>query len=118
MARQVFVRNGHRGTGGEDEAMRVVIYAMVMAVIALGLLTFEDVRVGLPVLTVAVWAMVLLTGLFLVMRLHRRPRDARRTRRRVRRASRGMQIPIVAKRIRPPRLEYKPQEVLTINAER
>jgi transcriptional regulator of nitric oxide reductase len=114
MARQVFVRDGRRGTRGEDEAMRVVIYAMVMAVIALGLLMFEDIRVGLPVLTVAVWAVVLLTGLFLVVRLHRRPR----TRRRVRRGSRNMRMPAMAKRIRPPRLEYKPREVLTIKAER
>lgn len=98
--------------------MRVVIYAMVMAVIASGLLMFEDVRVGLPILTVAVWAVVMLTGLFLVLRLHRRPRDARRTRRRVHRTPRGVRMPVMAKRVRPPRLEYKPQEVLTIKAER
>ena len=60
--------------------MRILIHVMILGLVVLGLLSFEDVEVGLPVLTVAVWIMVALTGLFLMTRHNARaPRRVRRT---------------------------------------
>lgn len=65
--------------------MRILIYGLVAIVVAAGLLLFDDVEVGLPVLNVAVWTVVITTGLFLITRLH-----GRRSRRRSRSRSRGL----------------------------
>lgn len=54
--------------------MRILIHAMVLATVVAGLLVVEDVEVGLPVLTLAVWIIVAMTGLFLVLRLNARSR--------------------------------------------
>jgi Flp pilus assembly protein TadB len=84
MARQVFVRD-YRRDRGEDAAMRILIYGLVAIVVAAGLLLFDDVEVGLPVLNVAVWTVVITAGLFLLTRLH-----GRRSRRRSRSRSRSL----------------------------
>ena len=65
--------------------MRILIYGLVALVVAAGLLLFDDVEVGLPVLNVAVWTVVITAGLFLLTRLH-----GRRSRRRSRSRSRGL----------------------------
>lgn len=61
-------------------AMRAFIYIAVMLAVALGLLLFEDVEVGLPVLNMAVWTVVAAAGLFLVTRMHNRSRRRLRSR--------------------------------------
>lgn len=87
MARQVFVRD-YRRDKGEDAAMRIVIYGLVAIAVAAGLLLFDDVEVGLPVLNVAVWTVVVTAGVFLLTRLHgRRSRRRSRSRGRSRHAS-------------------------------
>lgn len=62
--------------------MRLLIYSLMTVVIAAGLLLFDDVEVGLPVLNVAVWTVVVTAGLFLFARLHgRQSRRRSRSRR-------------------------------------
>ena len=66
--------------------MRTLIYVLVMVGVALALLLFDDVEVGLSVLNVTVWIIVLSVGILLFARLHRRSR--RSVRRRLRSGSR------------------------------
>ena len=63
--------------------MRTLIYVLMMVAVAFALLLFDDVEVGLSVLSVTVWMIVSAVGILLFARFHRR------SRRIVRRRSRG-----------------------------
>ena len=74
--------------------MRTLIYVLMTVAVALALLLFDDVEVGLSVLNVTVWLIVLSVGILLFARFHRRSR--RIVRRRSRRSPRHIRAREIA----------------------
>lgn len=80
--------------------LRAIICAAITLIVGGALLLFDDVQQGLPILNLAIWSLLLLAGLWFVLRANRR---RQRRERRARRQERPRDVLLRAQPMTPSR---------------
>lgn len=66
------LRRGDRRSHAGESVIRTIIYVLTAVAVAAGLLLFDDMDSGLPVVSLIVWSAVVLAGVLVALRSHRR----------------------------------------------